>query len=78
MFGYPPNITSKTQWVALWDTLQEGSIYFEAMGGGALSGGGGGAAPYRMILDASRISSEYVTGANLQPSALQTLCCIKF
>lgn len=28
-------------------------------------------------LDASRCSSEYVTGASLQPSALQTLVCIK-
>ena len=28
-------------------------------------------------LDASRCSSEYVTGANLQVSALQTLACIK-
>ena len=27
--------------------------------------------------DASRCSSEYVTGANLQVSALQTLACIK-
>lgn len=29
-------------------------------------------------LDASRCSPEYVTGASLQHSALQILCCIKF
>ena len=31
----------------------------------------------RISFDASRCSSEYVTGANLQVSALQTLACIK-
>lgn len=72
-----PNITSKTQWIAVWDNLQEGAIYFEPMGGGNVPGGAGGPAPFRMILDASRSSSEYVTGANLQVSALQALACIK-
>lgn len=28
--------------------------------------------------DASRCSSEYVTGASLQPAALSVLACIKF
>ena len=28
--------------------------------------------------DGSLCSSEYVSGASLQPSALQVLCCIKF
>lgn len=36
-----------------------------------------GGAISRVSFDASRCSSEYVTGANLQVSALQTLACIK-
>lgn len=36
-----------------------------------------GAMDFHLLYDASRCSSEYVTGANLQPSALQVLCCIK-
>ena len=32
---------------------------------------------FDLSIEASRCSSEYATGATLQPSALQVLCCIK-
>ena len=74
-----PNITSFAQWIAYWETKAEGAIQFESMGSGPLQGGaGGGPLPNAMSLDASRSSSVYVTDGELQPSALQSLICIKF
>ena len=55
-----------------------GAIAFGGGQGRTASGSDGASDTYKgFTFDASRCSSEYVTGANLQPSALQVLCCIK-
>lgn len=79
MFGRDPNIESFKQYVPAWmEYPGSGVIEWESLGAGPLVGGGsGGPFPCEMTLDASRGSAEYVTGANLQVSALQALVCIK-
>ncbi len=76
---WSPNIESFKQYVPAWmDYPGSGVIEWESLGAGPLVGGGsGGPFPCEMTLDASRGSAEYVTGANLQVSALQALVCIK-
>ena len=54
---------------AVWTTVDNGLLLEIA----DYSGTGG----LLRSLDASKNSAEYVTGANLQVSALQTLVCIK-
>ena len=39
---------------------------------------GGGSAYSTVSFNSSDVSGEYVTGAVLQPAAVQTLVCIKF
>ena len=84
-FGMPfcffrPNIESFKQYVPAWMEYPGGGVIeWESLGAGPLVGGGsGGPFPCEMTLDASRGSAEYVTGASLQPSAIQVLACIKF
>ena len=74
-----PNIESFKQYVPAWMGYPGGGVIeWESLGAGPLVGGGsGGPFPCEMTLDASRGSAEYVTGASLQPSALQALVCIK-
>lgn len=69
-----PNIIGKLAADQTGSTL-EGA--FASAGDSDAKNHADGGAISRVSFDASRCSSEYVTGASLQPSALQVLACIK-
>ena len=81
MFGGDPNIVSQIQQVFIG-----GSTIDDAIGAfratmttpNRMTTQTGGSGYATLDFDPSLVSAEYVTGASLQHSALQILCCIKF
>lgn len=74
-----PNITGNFRYCAWLDDVNIGGSFAfneEDLYGFPVENSSGQSGQ-EVIFDPSKVSSEYVTGASLQPSALQTLACIK-
>lgn len=82
MFGFSPNIEGFFGRLVGYGGIDPGPFEgaFRLNGAQNLDPGATGGSPNarNADFDASRCSSEYVTGASLQPAALSVLACIKF
>ena len=77
MFGYSPNMEGRIAGIQ-GTSAPSANGPFKYLNGGSCYGTDPGNWRYGTFsFDPSTVSTQYVTGAVLQPSALQVLACIK-